>query len=281
MSLIPLIKIVRPKQWIKNLMVFFPPFLSGALAHSGMAAKGLVPFLVFCCASSATYIFNDLQDRAQDALHPRKKSRPLVTGEITVRTAKGLLVVLLLSSILLGWSVSWLFLLYVVIYLLLSLAYSMRLKHLPIFDVFCISFGFVLRLYGGGEAFGVYISDWLFLSVFLLSLFLSVGKRYSEQCILGTAAGEHRRSLDAYPEGFLESAMYLSGAAVLITYSMYAISTPLMVYTVPLCVFGLLRYLMRIKAGGEGDPAETLLKDTTLLIVGILWAIMVGFSVYR
>ena len=281
MSLLPLIKITRPKQWIKNLMVFFPPFLSGALFHPGMLSKGFVPFMAFCFASSTAYIFNDLQDLSQDVLHPRKRLRPLASGEVFAGPAKALLLVLLAAAMLLGWSVSPLFLLYIVIYLAISFAYSVRLKHLPIFDVFCISFGFVLRLYGGGEAFGVYVSDWLFLSVFLLALFLSVGKRYSEQLLLGDSAGDHRSTLEAYPTGFLEGAMYLSGSAVLITYAMYAITTPLMVYTVPLCVFGLLRYLMHIKAGGEGDPAETLLKDPTLLLIGVLWVITVGLSVYR
>ncbi len=281
MSILSLIKVARPKQWIKNLMVFFPPFLGGAFVSSGAFCQGIVPFLAFCFASSTAYIYNDLSDLRSDALHPRKKQRPIAAGQLTPGIAKVFLVLLLTSAVLLGWSVSSLFLLYVVIYLAISFAYTLYLKHLPLFDVFCISFGFVLRLYGGGEAFGVYVSDWLFLSVFLLALFLSVGKRYSEQHILGNSAGKHRRTLDTYPEGFLESAMYLSGATVLITYAMYAITTPLMVYTVPLCAFGLLRYLMHIKSGGEGDPAETLLKDPTLFMVGILWVIMVGLSVYR
>lgn len=281
MSLLPLIKITRPKQWIKNLMVFFPPFLSGALLHPGILSKVFVPFMAFCFASSTAYIFNDLRDLGQDALHPRKKLRPIAAGDVAIGPAKALLLVLLVVALLLGWSVSPLFLLYVVIYLVISFVYSVYLKHLPIFDVFCISFGFILRLYGGGEAFGVYVSDWLFLSVFLLALFLSVGKRYSEQRILGDSAGEHRSTLDAYPAGFLESAMYLSGSAVLITYAMYAITIPLMVYTVPLCAFGLLRYLMHVKTGREGDPAETLLKDPILLAVSLLWVITVGLSVYR
>ncbi len=281
MKILSLIKIARPKQWIKNLMVFFPPFLSGALLHPGMLEKGVAPFLAFCFASSTTYVFNDIRDLDQDILHPRKKDRPLASGSISVTGALGVMLVSFAVSLLLAWSVSTLFFLYVVIYLSISCAYSLFLKHLPIFDVFCISAGFVLRLYGGGEAFNVYVSNWLFLSVFLLSLFLSFGKRFSEQQLLGEAAGAHRSTLGAYPGGFLESAMYLSGSAVLITYAMYAINTPLMVYTVPLCVFGLLRYMMRIKAGGDGDPAEALLRDPILFAVGLLWAITVGISVYQ
>lgn len=262
-------------------MVFFPPFLSGALFHPGVLGQGVTPFLAFCCASSCSYIFNDIYDLDHDVLHPRKKTRPLASGDVPVAAAGVFIILLLAVAVFLAWTVSALFLLYIGIYLAISCAYTLYLKHIAIFDVFSISLGFVLRLYGGGEAFDVYVSDWLFLSVFLLSLFLSYGKRFSEQKILGSNAGSHRRTLQAYPEGFLESAMYLSGSAVLMTYAMYAITTPLMVYTVPLCVFGLLRYLMRVKSGKEGDPAEVLLKDPVLFAVGVLWMITVGFSAYR
>jgi len=276
-----LIELVRPKQWIKNLMVFFPPFLSGALVQVGMVTTGLIPFFAFCCASSATYIFNDLHDLEQDALHPRKKLRPLVSGKISSKTAKLLLAALLISALLLGWLVSLLFLLYVVAYLMLTFAYSIHLKHVPIFDVFCISLGFVLRLYGGSEAFKVPISDWLFLTVFLLATFLSFGKRYSESLTLGDRAGQHRYTLGVYPEGFLEGALYLSGAAVLIVYAIYTITTPYLVHSVPLCMYGLLRYLMRIKLGLNGDPSESLIKDFPLLMTSLLWVLIVGWSIYR
>lgn len=280
MTAYALFRLLRPRQWLKNLMIFFPPFLSGMILKPEMIIVGVLPFAIFCCASSATYIFNDLLDQEQDAHHPEKCHRPLPAGELTRNAALFLAVLLLLPALLLSWRVSPLFLLYVVLYLAISFAYSLRLKHMPIFDIFCIAFGFVLRLYGGGAAFGVYISDWLFLTVFLLSIFLSVGKRYSEKSSLGFLAVDHRPALNEYPEGFLDAAMYLSGAAVLVTYSIYAIDRPLMVYTVPLCLFGLLRYLMIIKSGGSGDPTDALTKDRLLLIIGIIWGLMVGMSVY-
>ena len=280
MKILTLIVLIRPRQWLKNLMVFFPPFLSGALLNPGMVQKGITPFLAFCCASSATYVFNDVLDQQSDSRHPRKCQRPLPAGEISPATALVLATLLVGCAALLAWWVSLLFLCYVALYLLVSVAYSLKLKHLAIVDIFCISLGFVLRLYGGGVAFNVYISDWLFLTVFLLAIFLSVGKRYSERRFLGEEAGEHRPTLEKYPDGFLESALYLSGASVLVTYAIYAISKPLLVYTVPLCLFGLLRYLLRIKSGGEGDPTDALVLDGSLLVIGILWVVLVGMSIY-
>jgi 4-hydroxybenzoate polyprenyltransferase len=274
------IYLLRPQQWLKNLMVFFPPFLSGVLLKHWTIFDGVLPFAAFCCASSTTYIFNDFLDLEQDAIHPEKCRRPLAAGKLTRRAALYYAALLLSVSLLLAWKVSLLFLLYVVLYLAISSAYSLRLKHMPILDIFCIAFGFVLRLYGGGAAFNVIISDWLFLTVFLLSIFLSVGKRYSEKRSLGVLAVDHRPALKVYPAGFLDAAMCLSGASVLVTYSIYVINKPLLVYTVPLCLFGLLRYLLMIKSGADGDPTDALTKDGLLLIVGVLWILIVGLSVY-
>ena len=279
-TFVAIIRLIRPHQWLKNLMIFFPPFLSGAFLPIAMVSSGLVPFAAFCFASSANYIFNDLVDRGKDLIHPDKCNRPLPSGQVSAPMAIVLCGVLTFFSVAVSLQISKLFLYYVIIYLGLSVAYSLLLKHMPIVDAFCISFGFVLRLYAGGEAFNVQISDWLFLSVFLLATFLSFGKRFSERHQLGPEAGAHRRTLEDYPEGFLDGTLYLSGSAVLVTYAMYAITKPGMVYTVPLCVFGLLRYIMRIKAGQGGDPTDALLHDIPLLITGILWVMLVGWCVY-
>ena len=281
MNAITIVRLMRPWQWLKNLMIFFPPLLSGSMVFPGIAVRGFLPFAAFCCASSASYIFNDLFDQERDSLHPQKKNRPLPSGQISRTTAALLCVVMLFISIFLSYRVSIVFLELVVVYLLIIVSYSLLLKNLPIIDIFCISLGFVLRLYGGSEAFGVPISDWLFLTVFLLATFLSIGKRYSERLSLGDSAGKHRYTLGIYPEGFLEGALYMSGAAVLVTYSIYTISTPHLVYSVPLCMYGLLRYLMRIQSGLSGDPSESLIKDIPLLMTSFLWVLVVGWSIYR
>jgi hypothetical protein len=129
---------------------------------------------------------------------------------------------------------------------------------------------------------GIVVSEWLFLSVFLLSIFLSTGKRLGEKQLLGTMACNHRKVLAGYPEGFLEGTMYMTGASVLVTYSMYVIlrHSPLLLYSVPLCSFGLLRYILRVQSGKGGDPTEALTRDVPLLMVGFAWAVLVGWGIY-
>jgi len=281
MNILAYLKTLRIHQWLKNLMLFFPPFLGGALLQPGMAQRGILPFLAFSLASSATYIFNDLRDLERDRLHPQKCKRPLAASEIGSLEGFVLMAFLLLGAVFMGMQVNNRFLVFVGLYLLFSGLYSLILKDWPIVDVFCISLGFVLRLYAGGEAFGVYVSDWLFLTVFLLALFLSLGKRHAERLLLGALAGQHRLILEAYPDGFLEKAMYLCGGAVIVTYAIYALRYPYLVYTVPLCMFGLLRYLFRIKAGRNGDPTQALLCDLPLLFTSVIWVVMVAWSVYQ
>jgi len=275
-----LVKLLRPQQWLKNLMLFFPPFLGGVLKQPGILGEGVVPFAAFCLASSFTYVLNDMVDRERDRLHPRKRYRPLASGEVSLLTARVLAVVLLTVAVGLALTVSKLFLAWLVAYTVLSVAYSFYLKHQPLLDIFAIASGFVFRLFAGGAVFGIVISDWLFLSVLLLALYLSAGKRLAEMETLGEVSGDHRRSLDGYPEGVLDGVMYISGAAVLVTYTMYVIVRHKLVYTVPLCCFGLFRYLMLAKKGEGGDPMDSLLKDPVMFMVGLAWVVIVGVTYY-
>jgi decaprenyl-phosphate phosphoribosyltransferase len=280
MTCIPYLKLLRPAQWLKNLMLLFPPFLGGVLLQDGMIEKGIIPIIAFCLASSATYLFNDILDASKDALHHTKKYRPIPSGSANKTSAAILAVVLCTAAIILGSQLSHSFLFFLLIYMVVAVLYSLKLKEFPIVDLFCISAGFLFRLQAGGVAFRVDISEWLYLSVFLLSLFLSIGKRLCEKNTLGENAGNHRKSLLHYPDGFLDGALYMTGSTVLVTYTMYAIQRPALVYTVPLCTFGILRYILRVKSGLGGDPTESLLNDMPLFIVGLIWTAMVGWSVY-
>ncbi|MBK5276965.1 MAG: decaprenyl-phosphate phosphoribosyltransferase [Desulfuromonadales bacterium] len=275
-------RLLRIHQWLKNLMLFFPPFLGGTFFSDCLVPRALLPFIAFCTASSATYILNDLFDKENDRHHPEKRTRPIASGGVSAVPALLLVAVLLVCSVLLAWNVSSMFLLMLAVYFVVSLAYSVKLKEIVLVDIFCISAGFLLRLQAGGVAFNVPISEWLFLSVFLLSVFLSTGKRLAEKQRLGDVEHHHRKALLAYPKGFLDGIMYMTGSAVLVTYAMYVISrhSPLLLYSVPLCCFGLLRYILRVQTGKGGDPTESLTQDVPLLIVGVVWAFLVGWGIY-
>lgn len=171
------LRLARPHQWLKNLLLFFPPFLSGALLQQGVLEKGIIPMVSFCLASSAAYVLNDTLDAGRDRSHPRKMLRPVASGEISPASAAVFALALAVGGVAAALCVGGEFVLFVAAYLAISLCYSLKLKDMVIVDLFCIASGFLLRLYAGGAAFGVVISEWLFLSVFLLSLFLSTGKR--------------------------------------------------------------------------------------------------------
>lgn len=281
MNAILYIRLLRPKQWLKNLMLFFPPFLGGVLLEPGTFMKGVAPFMTFCLASSSMYIFNDIRDADHDRLHVTKRLRPIASGKIEKTVAYVLLVALASIAFALGISISGSsFVWYLLLYSAISVGYSISFKHIPIVDLFCIASGFIIRLMAGGELFAVKVSEWLFLSVLLLSLFLSAGKRLCEKCSMGDDAAKHRKSLQYYPDGFLDGTMFLTGGAVLITYSMYAITRHALVYTVPLCAFGLLRFMLLVQQGTCGDPTDSILKDRTLFGVAVMWAVIVGWRIY-
>lgn len=274
------LNMLRPTQWLKNLMLFFPPFLAGQIFLPGVVTRGVMPFSAFCLVSSAGYILNDLFDRDRDVHHPRKRLRPIASGVVSLSGASVFSAILLISGLLLAGLISFRFLLLLVGYAAITASYTLLLKTLPVVDLFCISAGFLIRLQAGGELFHVPISPWLFLTVFLLAVFLSTGKRLSESRYLGDMAGEHRVSLAHYSPGFLDGTLYMTGAAVLVTYSMYTLNRQTLIYSVPLCLFGLLRYMLRVSSGKGGDPTEALLKDRFLFVVGLLWLLMVVWSIY-
>ena len=274
------ISILRPTQWLKNLMLFFPLFLSGQMVL-GSIGVGVQLFCAFCLVSSAGYIFNDLLDRERDMLHPVKCTRALPSGAVSIRSASIYAIFLLISGLLAAFVFSETVLPLLLGYALISCLYSLWFKNIPVVDLFCISAGFLIRLQAGGDLYDIPISPWLFLTVFLLAIFLSTGKRLSETQSLGGSAGEHRASLARYPSGFLAGIMYMTGSAVLVTYAMYVLQKSTLIYSVPLCLFGLLRYLLRVISGKSGDPTESLLKDVPLFVVSLVWLLMVVWSIYR
>lgn len=279
MHMLPYFKILRPHQWLKNLMLFFPPLLAGKFLLFSVS-QCVYPFVVFSLASSATYVFNDIIDYRADLLHPKKCYRPLPAGIISITWA--ILIVATLITLSLTTSVlvvpevtGW-----VVAYLALSLTYTLLLKHLFLIDLITIASFFLIRLMAGGAVFNIHVSNWLFMSVFLLALLLSAGKRLSELMVLTARAGEHRRVLRAYSPALLRAVLYVTAFAVLSTYAMYCAHHLNLFYSLPLCCYGLFRYIDRVKHGYDGDPTAALIKDPHLVIVGLGWLVLVVFGLY-
>lgn len=283
----PLIRLLRPHQWLKNGFVFVGLLFGHAWHDPDRVALALSAFIAFCLLSSAVYVINDLVDREQDRLHPEKRHRPLASGAVGVPAALVLAAFCLMGGLGLAFGAfgslglpasqaPWIFL----AYLLLNAGYSAGLKHVVVLDVFIIAAGFLLRLLAGTLGIGIQPSHWLLLCGLMLTLFLGFAKRRAELDALLAESGSHRRVLDDYTAPMLDQFITLAGGATVLAYSLYTVSeetiamhgTRWLIATVPCVAYGLLRYLYRLhRTGGGGDPARELLADPHLLGVFALW----------
>jgi decaprenyl-phosphate phosphoribosyltransferase len=273
--------LLRPHQWLKNLLLFFPPFFGEKILEPGVLHLLGPSFLSFSFAASCCYIVNDVVDRESDRHHPDKKNRALASGDISLTMAFVLAGFLYVLSIFTSATVSTRFEGFIILYILLTTGYTLYFKNIVILDIMAISLGFFIRVQAGGEAFHIVITPWLYLTVFLVAFFLATGKRLSELIILGVSAKHHRLSLHRYSPAFLEALLWLSAASALITYVLYIVENRrVMVYTVPLAAFGFVRFISIVKKG-RGDPTDALVKDPQIMAMGILWAGMLGLILYK
>ena len=275
----PYLKLIRPHQWLKNLMLFFPPFLAGEILNISLSLS-IFSFVAFSLTASATYVFNDVIDRHADLLHPKKCRRPLPAGKVSVIHAQYLASILIVVAFLVAWLGAPAIILWLFAYVVMSLLYTLVLKNILFLDLFAIAVFFIIRLQAGGATFEINISTWLFLSVFLLALFLSAGKRLGEIKVLGKTAADHRGTLSHYSPQLLDLILYITAGVVLLTYTMYSLQHTTLLLTVPLCCYGLLRYIWRVQKGQDGDPTASLIHDRHLLFVSLGWALIIGFGVY-
>ena len=281
MTILPYFKLLRVHQWAKNLLLLFPPFFAGKIFDPAVLGVTFPSLVAFSFAASCGYIVNDIRDSAADKQHATKKNRMIASGKVLVPYAIAIAAALYIFAILFSSAVSRVFEWYVMLYLFISLAYTFFLKDIFLVDIFAIASGFLLRVVAGGEAFEIPVTNWLFLTVFMVSLLLAAGKRLAEIITLGDDASRHRRSLLSYSSSFLEGILWFSASAALVTYALYTLEHASgLFYTVPLAAFGLLRYIYIVKEG-NGDPTEVLLKDGQIMGVGILWVAMIGFVIYR
>jgi 4-hydroxybenzoate polyprenyltransferase len=287
-----LLKTMRPKQWAKNGFLFVAITFDRQLTHIPALARTLAGFALFCLLSSTVYIVNDLIDIDADRQHPQKRNRPLPSGQLPVSVAMTAAVIILLIALPTAFLLSWSFGLITVGFLLLNLAYSKWLKHIPILDVLVLASFYVLRVGAGVEVIVVTtFSPWLYVFTIFLALFLGVGKRRAELNLLAEAANFHRPVLGGYTLPLLDQLMTIVSSMTIITYSLYTFSAAnlpdnhTMMLTIPFVIYGIFRYLylVQVKHSG-GAPEEVLFSDRplqiTLLLCG-LTVLMVFYVFHR
>lgn len=285
-----LILLLRPAHWVKNVFVLAPLVFAQELTDPAEVRLALMAFAAFCMASSAVYVFNDIRDRAEDRLHPLKKTRPLAAGTVSVQTAAALAIALAAGSLAFGVLLGSKFLLVLTTYLVLNQLYSLGLKHVVILDVMIVSLGFVLRVLAGGIAIDVQVSAWLLLCTFFVALFLAFSKRRHELILLASDASGQRPVLSHYSPAFLDQMINVVTASTVVAYAMYSISpetvekfhTRHLIYTLPMVLFGIFRYLYLIyQQQTTRNPTEAILRDPPFMINILIWAGAVVWIVYR
>lgn len=275
--MLSLVRLMRPHQWLKNVFVFAGLMFSQSWGDGPLVARILLTFAAFCCVSSAVYILNDWRDRASDALHPVKFKRPLASGAVSVPMALSLAGVLFIAGGLLAAN-NRVLLLLLGIYVGLNLAYSWGLKHVPVVDVSIIATGFMLRLLAGTLAVGIPPSRWLLLTGLFIALFLGFSKRKAESF---HDADRQRAVMEGYPSSLLDTFMATTMTATILTYSLYATSPESqmqhgerLVYTVPVVIFGLLRYAYQVHQGRGEDVSRDLLRDPWIMLALVAWLLI-------
>lgn len=299
---IQIIKSLRPVHWVKNLALFAAILLTGTLFEKHLFSDLVVAFLAFSFATSATYIFNDIMDVKSDRIHPTKKERPIASGKLSKNLAIGIMIVLVFLSIFIASFLNQLFLGLVLVYFAIQFLYSLGLKNLHVVDILLIATGFIIRVYAGAFVINAHLSVWFLLTVVSVSLFLAAGKRRAELNLIGAATGATRKSLVKYKKELLNSYVTMFGNAAWMSWALYTFfESPkaslnfwltlaelsrattinkMMMITIPVVIFGIMRYEALIFAGRSERPEKLLLTDKGLLTAIGLWIALIYWILY-
>jgi 4-hydroxybenzoate polyprenyltransferase len=280
---------MRPKQWVKNVFIFSGLIFSRKLLDVFLLAKVTAGFGLFCLTASSIYIFNDIKDIREDKGHPEKGKRPLAAGWLEVYKGYIASAVLAATGLLGAYLLDLWFFVIIGCYILINIAYSIKIKHVVILDVMCIAFGFVARVLAGTALAEVSASDWLIICTITLSLFLGFSKRRHELALIGRNANDHRKVLTEYNIAFLDQMIAVATACTVMSYALYTIAdetvarfgTRNLIITIPFVIYGIYRYLYLLhqkKIGG--NPTSALLTDPPLLLNGLLWLGTVILIIY-
>jgi 4-hydroxybenzoate polyprenyltransferase len=291
------LSIIRPKHWVKNLVVFAPLIFAKELFEPQQVITAARAFIAFCLTASCVYVINDIADVESDRAHPEKRNRPLASGAMTVKSAVGLLIVLLIGASLAAFGMRIRFVVFLGIYFVLNLAYSFKLKDMLLLDVFVIAAGFMLRVLGGAYAIGVLVSSWIVLCSMFISLFLGFAKRRGELVSVsrgqvtevGSSASKTRRVLKVYRVDFLDQMLTVAAAGAVIAYALYTVAprtvevfgTDKLIYTTVFVIYGVFRYLYLVHTSERSEnPTNALTSDIPILLNGALWILSCVYLIY-
>jgi decaprenyl-phosphate phosphoribosyltransferase len=278
----------RPKQWVKNVLVFVAPAAAGVLDQRGPFVDSCIAFVCFCLASAGTYYLNDAADVEADRLHPKKRFRPIAAGEIPVPLARVVGVLLIVGGVGLGFTARWQLSVVVASYIAITTVYTIWLKHVAVFDIVGVAAGFVLRAIAGAAAVDVPISNWFFIVASFGSLFMVVGKRRAETNEMGAEAVAVRSTLGDYTPEFLTYLQSVSTGVVLVAYCVWAFEkaadlqahVPWFQLSIVPFALAILRYALLVDSGQGGAPEDVVLRDRPLQAMGVLMALLFAAGVY-
>jgi len=283
---VALLVAMRPRQWVKNLLVYAVPLAAGELTHRDVIVDTTVAFVCFCLVASATYLLNDVLDVESDRAHPRKKYRPIASGEVSRRLALVTALVLVIAGVT-GAALSTYpgFLVTLLVYLGATVAYSWKLKDEPVVELAVIAAGFVLRAIAGGTATGIPMSPWFLTVAAFGSLFMAAGKRYSEFVQLGSETAT-RPALKRYTATYLRFVWSLSAAIMLTAYCLWAFQVgvrdrgtiPFAAWSVVPFILAVLRFALDIDRGDAGAPEDIALSDRVLQLTALVWVVMLALG---
>lgn len=271
-------RLFRVHHYIKNLFIFAPLFFSFSFSYDSFI-NVFIAFILFSLVASSIYIVNDLMDIQEDKKHPKKKYRPLASGEVSQSTAVKLIIVLASISFVGSFLYNTFLFIILLIYFILNITYSLKLKHISIVDIFIISTGFVLRLFAGASVIDTPLSMWIIIITFLLALFLALAKR-RDDVILASKGNEIRKSINGYNLEFVNASMVLMAGVVIVAYILYTVSDSVMAklnteylyLTTFFVLIGIIRYMqITFVEHKSGSPTNILLKDIFLQLTIILW----------
>lgn len=282
-KMLDLIRLMRPHQWVKNSFVLTGLLFGHAWHDPILVKQAIIAFFAFCIVSSTVYVINDIVDIEQDKNHPTKRKRPLPSGKLKISTAAIFAVLLGAIGFTLASYASTTVVIILMIYGIMNLAYSLKLKHIVILDVFIIAAGFMLRILAGTLGLGIPPSQWLLLCGLMVTLFLGFSKRRAEIIALSDDKSAHRKVLEQYSPVLLDNMIMVTAAGLIMSYSLYTMNpdtirihnTENLIYTVPFVIYGVFRYiyLLHHQSSG-GDPSRDLVRDPHMLTVLLGWSIV-------